>query len=151
MVAAVSVARLLDDDPEVLAAHIAVAHEDSPQWLDRFAAELDRHRGAAVLQRVLDVWGLNHSDAARVLGVSRQALAKWFVSGVPAERSGAVADLAAATDLLVRYLRRDRIPTVVRRPIAATGGRSLVDVATASTAQALDQCRRMFDFSLVQA
>ena len=44
------------------------------------------------------------------------AVSKWLEQGGPAERVETVADLAAATDLLVRYLQRDRIPAVVRRP-----------------------------------
>jgi hypothetical protein len=47
------------------------------------------------------------------------AVSKWLEQGVPAERVETVADLAAATDLLVRYLQRDRIPAVVRRPAPA--------------------------------
>ena len=64
----------------------------------------------------MDVWDLSQAAAARRFHVSRQAFAKWLRQGAPAERATAVADLAAATDLLVRHLKRDRIPAVVRRP-----------------------------------
>ena len=54
--------------------------------------------------------GLSQAEAARLFGVSRQALAKWVHHGIPSDRVRAVSDLAAATDLLVHYLKRDRIP-----------------------------------------
>ena len=79
----------------------------------------------------MEVWGLSQAEAARLFGVSRQALGKWLQHGIPAERAQAVSDLAAATDLLVHYLKRDRIPAVVRRPIHALEDASLLDLAGA--------------------
>ena len=71
---------------------------------------------------------------------------------MPPERAGAVADLAAATDLLVHHLKRDRIPAVVRRPIPALDGVSLVDLlARGDTRAALAACRDMFRFDRVHA
>ena len=78
--------------------------------------------------RTTETWDLSQAEAARLFGVSRQAVGKWRRHGVPRERAGAVADLAAATDLLVRHLKRDRIPAVVRRPIPALDGVSLVEL-----------------------
>jgi hypothetical protein len=141
----------LDDEPETLAARIADAHGDSPAWLDRFAAALDRRRSGSELERVLSVWGLTKADAARMFGISRQAVSKWTASGVPLDRLEAIADLAAATDLLVRHLKRDRIPAVVRRPVEAAGGVALVDLAAASPGLALEHTRAMFDFSRIHA
>jgi hypothetical protein len=43
----------------------------------------------------------------------------------------ALADLAAATDILERYVRRDRIPAVVRRRADVLGGLSLLEIAEA--------------------
>jgi hypothetical protein len=58
-----------------------------------------------------------------------------------------VADLAAATDLLVRHLQRDRIPAVVRRPAPALGRRSLLELLDAGEAHGvLAACRAMFAF-----
>ena len=45
----------------------------------------------------------------------RQAIGKWLRQGAPAERKTVLSDLAAATDLLVHYLKRDRIPAAARR------------------------------------
>ncbi len=144
-----SATRPLDDDPAGLAAWIADSYP--PGWVDRFADELDRRRSAADLRRVLEAWSLSQSDAARLFGVSRQAVAKWMRVGVPPERVAAAADLAAATDVLVHYLRRDRIPAVVRRPSAALGGQSLMQMAAADPASALQAVRNMFDFSRLHA
>ena len=56
-----------------------------------------------------------------MFGVSRQAIAKWRVHGVPDDRLVALADLDAATDVLLRYVRPERIPAVVTFLVAASG------------------------------
>lgn len=102
------------------------------------------------LRRFLGVWGLSASEASRLFGVSRQALSKWLTQGVPTDRTEMVADLAAATDTLVRYLKLDRIPATVRRKAARLGGRSLLDLVAAGDSRGtLEACRVMFDFSTV--
>lgn len=136
--------------PEDAAEALAASHDDQPEWLDRFSWALDRRRQARQVRRFLDIWGLSSAEAARVLGLSRQALAKWSTEGIPAGRRAAVADLVAATELLVHYLQRDRIPAVVRRPIADAGGRSLLKIASEDPAEALAAARAMFDFALIQ-
>jgi hypothetical protein len=150
-VVSVSAAVRLDQEPETLAARIANAHAGEAAWLDRFSAALDRRRASGELQRVLEVWGLSKAEAGRMFRVTRQAVGKWAVDGVPPDRIEALADLAAATDLLVRYLRRDRIQAVVRRQFDDAGGRSLLDLAREDPANALDHVRRMFDFARVHA
>ena len=83
-------------------------------------------RTADSFGRTIDVWDVSRAEVARLFCVSGQAIGKWLRRGVPSERAGAVANLAAATDLLVHYLKRHRIPAVVRRPIPALGGTSLI-------------------------
>ncbi|WP_424947959.1 hypothetical protein [Candidatus Spongiihabitans sp.] len=123
----------------------------SQDWLDKFADHLDALRAGQSLQRILVVWGLSQSEAARRFGVSRQALHKWLARGAPAERVESVADLAAATDLLVRYLKRQRVPAVVRRPMSANNQQSLLDLlGQGKTKAVLDACRKMFDFQAAQ-
>jgi predicted transcriptional regulator len=138
--------------PAKAAQTILEAHPGDGTWLDEFSELLDRRRAGRALRRILGVWGLSQSEAARLFGVTRQAVSKWLVGGVPAERSEAVADLAAATDLLVRHLKRDRIPAVVRRRARALGGSSLIDLLAASrTHDVLEACRSMFDFEAAHA
>lgn len=116
-------------------------------WLSELQRSLDRQRSRAGFDRVLAVWNLNQSDAAALFGVTRQAIAKWRARGVPAGRLEAVADLSAATDLLIRHLKRDRIPAVVRRGSMQLGGRSLLDlVKQGRTRDVLFACRAMFRF-----
>jgi len=139
-------------DPRAAAALVVDSSEGREAWLDEFAAQLDRMRAGEALARVLQVWGLSQSAAGRLFGVSRQAVSKWLAAGVPEERVESVADLAAATDLLVRYLKRDRIPAVVRRQAAALGGRSLLELVEAGqTRQVLAACRDMFAFERAQS
>ena len=126
-----------------------IQSKGEPEWLDAFAIELDRQRNAEALLRILSAWDLNQSDAARIFGVSRQAISKWFETGVPTERATTIADLGAATDLLLRHLKRDRVPGVVRRPAANLGSKSLLDLVQDGQSRAvLDACRSMFAFGL---
>ena len=143
-----TITELLQQEPATVAEKILDIHPEQTPWLDEFAEVLDRTRAGRALGRILEVWGLNQSDAAKLFGVSRQAVSKWLARGVPSERVEAVADLAAATDLLVRYVKRDRIPAVVRRPAAALGNHSLIHLAANSrTKEVLAACRAMFAFS----
>ena len=133
--------------PEEAAEQILAAHGHEGAWLDTFAEILDRRRAGRALERTIEVWGLNQAEAARLFGVSRQAIGKWLNRGIPSNRAEAVSDLAAATDLLVRYLKRDRIPAVVRRPIPALGEASLASLlARGDTRTLLATCREMFRF-----
>jgi hypothetical protein len=136
-------------EPEQAAAHLAAARDEV--WLDRFLAEIDRRRRVGGLELVMATWALSQADVARLFGVSRQAIGKWLAGGAPAERAAAVADLESASELLVRYLRRDRIPAVVRRPAEALAGASLLDLAGRDPAEALAAVRAMFDFRGVHA
>lgn len=137
-------------DPEEAAEQVYAAHKSEHAWLDAFAECLDRYRAGQSLARTLTVWDVSQSEAARLFGVSRQALSKWLAQGAPAERAESIADLAAATDLLVRYLKRDRIPAVVRRPMLACEGTSLVDLIRAGqTRELLRVCQEMFSFERV--
>lgn len=136
----------LHQAPQELARTVVEEHRDEAGWLDEFADALDRGRAGRQLERVLSVWGLSQAEAGRVLGVSRQAVGKWLAAGVPGDRLEVISVLAAATDILVHYLRRDRIPAVVRRPSTRLAGASLLDLVAADRPRdALDACRAMFD------
>ncbi|MGO9197366.1 MAG: hypothetical protein ACLQK4_09590 [Acidimicrobiales bacterium] len=147
-----SIAWALAEDPKRLAGQLLEAGRDDPAWLAAFTHEFESHALPRELPRFLVVWGLSQSEAARLFKVSRQALSKWLSHGVPADRLETMADLAAATDLLVRYLKADRIPGVVRRRAAGLGDRSLVELVGAGDSHAtLEACRAMFDFTAVQS
>ena len=133
--------------PEEAADRTFTAHEHDSGWLDAFTERLDRLRGGASFGRTIEVRGLSQADAARLFGVSRQAVGQWLRQGAHSDRAGPMADLSAATDLLVRHLERDRIRAVVRRPIPALGGESLVVLwGRGETRTVLAACRDMFRF-----
>ena len=146
--------------PEEAAERVFRARERDGAWLDRFAECLACYRegpaggtslaarhSASDLLRTIRVWQLSQAKAATLFGVSRQAFAKWLHRGVPADHAVAVADLRAATDLLERHLKRDRIPAVVRRPIPKLDGVSLLELlGQGDTNRLLSACREMFDF-----
>ena len=105
---------------------------------------------AADLARAIEVWQLSQAKVASLFGVSRQAFAKWLQRGVPADHAVAVANLRAATELLERYLKRDRIPAVVRRPISKLDGVSLLDLLRqGDTNRLLSACQDMFGFERI--
>ena len=128
------------------------AHEHESGRLDAFTERPNRQRGGASFARTIEVWGLSQAEAARLFGVSRQTLGRWLRQGAPSSRAGAMADLAAASDLLVGHLERDRIPAAVRRPIPALGGESLVALwGRGETRTVLTACRDMFRFDRAHA
>ena len=138
--------------PEEAADRTFAGREHDSGRLDAFTERLDRLRGGVSFARTIEIWGLSHAEAARLFGVSRQAVGKWLRQGAPSDRAGAMADLSAATDLLVHHLERDRIPAVVRRPIPALGGESLVALwGRGETRTVLAACRDMFRFDWASA
>lgn len=129
------------------AASLLLAEHDSA-WIAALTEELDRRQGGRQLERIMRLWDLSRTDLGRLFGVSRQAVSKWIDDGVPADRITQVADLAAITDLLAHYLKRDRIPAVVRRSAPSLGNLSLLDlVGEGRTAEAVALTRRMFTFA----
>lgn len=137
---------LAELDPQDAASLLLAEHDSS--WIAELAVELDRALSGRQLERVMRLWDLTRTDLGQLFGVSRQAVSKWIADGVPAERIPQVADLTAITDLLAHYLKRDRIPAVVRRPAPNLGGSSLLEiVAEGRMADAVALTRRMFTFA----
>jgi hypothetical protein len=136
--------------PDEIAEQLAAEAPDQA-WLRALTDRLDELLGSTELDRLVSAWDLSLSEASRMFGVSRQALAKWRSRGVPADRMPALTDLASATRLLERRIKRERIPAVVRRPAEALGGRSLLEIArTVEHAAVLEGVERMFDLRRVQ-
>lgn len=120
-------------------------------WLRELTDELDREVRAEPVDRIARLWGLSMAEVGRMFGVSRQAVSKWARTGVPSDRAPAVADLVAATDLLDRRVKRERIPAVVRRPAPVLGDRSLYDLASEGRHRdVLEGVRRIFDLRRIQ-
>lgn len=121
------------------------------EWTRQLIDELDRAVRTDPLDRLVTLWGLSNAATARIFGVSRQAFSKWRKNGPPVARTAAIADLAAATDLLDRYVKRERIPAVVRRKAERLGNRSLLEIAQRGDTRAVaDHVAEMFDLRRVQ-
>ena len=128
-----------------------IAEAPSAGWLREVTDELDRAVRTHPLERLTMLWGLSKAEAARMFDVSRQAFSKWFENGIPSERAEAVADLDAATDILDRKLKRERIPAVVRRRAPSLGGRSLYEIACEGRHRDVrDAVTTMFDLRRIQ-
>jgi len=73
----------LDLAPGAAVAQLIDAHGAHHQWLDAFAEALDRQRSGRESDRILRVWGLSQSEAGRVFGVARQAVASGSITECP--------------------------------------------------------------------
>lgn len=96
-------------------------------WLRELVDLLDRQVRTEPLDRLGSLWDLSNAAAARIFGVSRQAYSKWMTSGPPADRADDIASIDSITTLLDKYVKRERIPAVVRRPSPRLGDRSIID------------------------
>jgi len=147
---------LRDDDvmdtslaPEELAKElVGTANAD---WIRELVDALDRQIRTEPLQRLLALWDLSNAAAGRLFGVSRQAFSKWLASGPPSDRVDDVAAVDNVTALLDRYVRRERIPAVVRRPAENLGNRSIIETMEAGEYQlAAEAVAMAFDLRRIQ-
>lgn len=141
-------AMLSHSDLELLLTRLV--SEDAPRAA-HLARVLERGLSVEPIRRFARVWDLSSSEAAAVFGVSRQAYAKWLSAGVPGNRATDVAAIDDATEMLLRYVKVERIPAVVRRAADRLKGLSLLELAREHGAVALrDAVRSTFDLRRVQ-
>lgn len=139
-------ARTSSDDLDRLVDDLLTA----PDVAREVAQRLERRLRSEPLGRFERIWQVSASQAASILGVSRQAYAKW-AKAVPADRLVAVALLDETTQMLLDRIKVDRIPAAVRRPSAMLGGLSLLELARQQRFVELrDAVRSMFDIARVQ-
>lgn len=120
-------------------------------WLRDLVDALDRQVRTEPLNRLTTLWDLSNAAAARIFGVSRQAFSKWLTSGPPADRVDDVAAVDDITSLLDRYVKRERIPAVVRRPSERFGDETIVDrLESGDYRRTADLVLEMFDLRRVQ-
>lgn len=120
-------------------------------WLRQLVDALDREVRREPLNRLTTLWDLSNAGAARVFGVSRQAFSKWLAKGPPADRADDVAAVDDITGLLDRYVKRERIPAVVRRASQRFDGLSIIERLEAGDYRSTaDLVREMFDLRRVQ-
>jgi hypothetical protein len=103
---------------------------------------------ATLLDRIQEIFELSTAELARLFGVRRQAVGQWRERGLPGARQEKAAATAAVADLLSHRLRPDRIPGAARRPAAAYGGRTMLEMIEADRhLELLDEVRRSFDWA----
>ena len=112
-----------------------LTREHSREWVREFAEYLSTEVLNDDFTQALRAARLNDTDAARVFGVTRQAIAKWRSEQVPAERLTEVLSFTDAINLLLRYVKAERLPAVVRRHDAE--GRSLLDIAASESCESM--------------
>ena len=118
--------------------------------LRRIVDRLDHQLNAGPLQRTVRLWDISATQLGEMFGISRQAASKWLAEGAPASRRDQVALLGQATDLLDQWVKRERIPAVVRRPVEVLGDRTRLDVALAGEFEALrDELYETFDLTRI--
>ena len=122
-----------------------------PDWLRELIDLLDREVRTSPLERLVTHWELSNAAAARLFGVSRQAFAKWLHNGPPAERVDDVTTVDNITILLDRYVKRERIAAVVRRPSTNLDGRSILETLEDGNYQEAERSiRSTFDLHRIQ-
>jgi len=118
--------------------------------LRRIVDRLDHQLNAGPLQRTLRLWDVSATQLGEMFGISRQAASKWLADGAPASRRDQVATLGQATDLLDQWVKRERIPAVVRRPVDSLDGRTRLEVALAGEFEALlEELQDTFDLTRI--
>lgn len=135
--------------PEEMASELVDSAD--ADWLRELVDALDRRVRTEPLRRLITLWDLSNAAAARMFGVSRQAFSKWLATGPPADRMDDVTAVDDITTLLDRYVKRERIPAVVRRPSPRFGGASVIErLEDGDYEETVDGVRSMFDLRRVQ-
>jgi hypothetical protein len=133
-----------------LATEVLLRAEGRSDVLRRVIDRLDHELNASPLQRTVRLWDISATQLGRMFGISRQAASKWLTEGPPAGRRDQVAVLGQATDLLDQWVKRERIPAVVRRPVDRLGGRTRLEVALAGEFELLrDELADTFDLTRI--
>lgn len=102
----------------------------------------------SLLDEIQATFDLSVTELARLFGVRRQAVAQWRERGIPSSRQEKAAAVAALGDLLTYRLKEERIPGVARRPAAAYGGLTMLEMIEAGRhGELVDTVRRSFDWA----
>jgi len=138
-------------EPLLLPAEAAFPRiDDDPEALLRFRRLVAQALQAeqSDLERAQDVFGLSVTELAGLFGVTRQAASLWLIDGPPSARLSKVASVAAVADILAHRLKPARIAGIARKPTAAYGGRSMLELIAADEHEwLLESVRRSFDYA----
>ncbi|MCY3849603.1 MAG: hypothetical protein OXF75_02220 [Acidimicrobiaceae bacterium] len=125
--------------------------DDQFNWFMKAIAEIEYEQElASPLRRAMTTLDLSSAEVADLMGVTRQAVDKWLLSGPPSERMGKIGVIAEISDVL-RYRLRAGMPAVVaRREADAYGGRSMLDLIAGDEHEwLLQSVNESFDFARV--
>ena len=138
-------------EPLLLPADVAFPRlDDDPDALLRFTRLVAQELCAeqSDLERAQAAFGLSVTELAGLFGVTRQAASLWLVDKPPSARLPKVAAVAAVADILAHRLKAARIGGVARKPTAAYGGRSMLELIAADEHDwLLESVRRSFDYA----
>jgi hypothetical protein len=135
---------------EDLTADVLSRTDGNIDLLRKVIDQLDQELASRPLDRVVRLWDVSASQLGRMFDVSRQAATTWLHDGPPAARADQVALLDQSTNLLEQWIKRERIPAVVRRPVDQLGGRSRLETALAGEFGLLhDELLDTFDVSRI--
>ena len=112
-------------------------------------AVLDELSGAgSAIRSLLSSWQLSIAEAARLFGVTRQAVQQWLAGDVPAARQPKVLAVVRIADLLSRNIMPERIPGIVRSPAPGYDGATMLQLISQDRHQELlDSVARSFDWA----
>jgi hypothetical protein len=100
------------------------------------------------LERIARTFALSQAELGQLFGVDGEAIKLWRTDGVPAQSQRKVEELLAVCDLLERKLKPGRIPQISRRPAAAYGGRTMLEmISDDEHHELLASTRNAFDWS----
>lgn len=100
------------------------------------------------LLRVMQLFGLDRTEVARLFGVTRQAVEQWEQRGVPPDRQAKLSTIEAIGELLAHKLRPGALPGVARRRAEAYGGETMLDMIAGDRHEVLlEDVRASFDWA----
>ena len=150
VLAMVNMTRLVTGPPP-MSLHLHMPDADA---YDRFLRVTDRvlfeRESAQPLEHAMKVLELTSTDMGRIMGVTRQAIEKWRLSGPPAERSSRLITIDEIATILQSRLKPGYVPTIVRRPARAFEHKSFLEVlAEGREDDVLEKVKESFDYSSV--
>ena len=112
-------------------------------------AVVDELSGAgSTIRSLLSSWQLSIAEAARLFGVTRQAMQQWLAGDVPPARQPKVLAVVRIGDLLSRNIRPERISGIVRSPAPGYAGATMLQlIAQDRHQELLDSVARSFDWA----
>jgi hypothetical protein len=121
---------------------------EAHRFIQRVRHHLNHPDDEDPLERLMQAFDLSKTELASLFGVRRQAVDQWMERGVPGDRQDKLATLLAIVDLLERKLKPGRLPGVARRPAAAYGGKTMLElIADDRHRELLGLVRDSFDWA----